>query len=135
MAYLRWSTTVGFDFEKAFPSMDRIGAIQEFLDLDKRRRDRVLADQRAYFSSWYVYWTNGSDDRFGRKGQQLWIGSNRAARADWSAYSYDLLKIIVTRGRWDLIPGYDRCQDHRDCFMLADAVREWLAEVELAFPD
>ena len=135
MAYLRWSATVGFDFEKAFPSMDRIGAIHEFLGLDKRRQDRVLADQRAYFSSWYVYWTSDSDDRWGRKGQLLWIGSNRAARDDWSAYSYDLLKIVATRGRWNFMPGYDRCQDHHDCFKLADAVREWLADVEESFPE
>ena len=135
MAYLRWGTLVGFDYETAFPSMDRRDAIMEFLRLDERRRDRVLADQRAYSSSWYVYWPHGSYDSLGRKGQQLWIGSNRVGIADWGAYTFDLLKLIATRGRWALIPGYDRCQDHRDCFNLADAVREWLADVELAFPD
>ena len=134
MAYLRWSTTVGFDHEKAFPSRDRLLAILDFLRSDERRRDRLLAEQRAYSSSWYVYWPNSSDDRMERKWQNLWIGSNRVGIADWGAYTYDLLKLIATRGRWALIPGYDRCQDHRDCFKLADAVREWLADVELAFP-
>ena len=135
MSYSRWSTTIGFDFERAFPGMDHVDQIMTFIQLEKPARDRLLANQRAYFSSWYTYWTEGSENSLGRKGQLLWIGSNRVGMNDWGTYMYDHLKFIATRGYWRDIPGYERCQDQRDCFNLAIAVREWLAEVEECFPD
>ena len=137
MAYVRWSTTVGFDLAKAFPGKNRRDSTMAWIRLDNREQDRLLADQRAYFSSWYAYWSVGSIDQLGRKGQILRIASNRIPMDDWGQtdYTYDLLKEIATRGRWAMIPGYAVCQDQRDCFLLADAVRDWLADVEASFSD
>ena len=104
--------------------------------LDKAACDRLLDSQRGYFSSSYVYWHISSDDNQGREGQLLWVGSNRArAFKDWGTYTYDEVKFIATRGRWADIPGYAQCQDPRDYHHLAEAIREWLAEVKDCFPD
>lgn len=135
MSYSRWSTTIGFDYEKAFTGMDHVDQVLAFVQMDQPARDRLLKSQRGYFSSWYIYWTVGSDDSLGRKGQLLWIGSNRARMCDWRTYSYDYLKEVCWRGRWNDIPGYAQCQDQRDCFNLAEAVRDWLADVEDSFPE
>ena len=134
MAYSRWSTTIGFDYGKAFPGMEHVDQIMAFVQLDKPARDRLLASQRAYASSWYVYWHISGDDSQGREGQLLWVGSNRVSMRDWGTYTYDHMKFIATRGRWGDIPGYGECEDQRDCFNLANAVGEWLAEIEECFP-
>ena len=136
MSYSRWSTAIGFDYATAYPGLEYPEPQLQFAMLEKPERDRLLKSQRAYCSSWYVYWTVGSDDSLGRKGQLLWIGSNRLRDWNgWGCWTYGALKVIATRGRWREIPGYELCQDQRDCFNLADAVREWLAEVEDTFPE
>ena len=134
MSYSRWSTTIGFEYDLAFPCLDVVDQSIQFFTLDTKSRRRLLESQRAYCSSWYVYWSVESIDAMGRKGQVLWIGSNRVSARHWHAYTYDYCKLVALRNRWSLFPGYAECQDHRDCFHLAQAVRDWLSDVEESYP-
>ncbi len=135
MSYSRWSTTIGFDFDLAFPGLDIFDQLNAFYSVTAERRLCLLQSQRAFFSDWYVYWdAPQSKAELGHKGQVLAIyGPCSWDRSPF--YSYDVLKFVATRERWRAIDGYAECGDHRDCFHLAKCVREWLADVEDRFPE
>ena len=135
MSYSHWSTTIGFDFDLAFPGLDIVDQLNGFYSLTAERRLCLLQSQRAFFSDWYVYWdAPQSKAELGLKGRVLAIyGPCSWDRSPF--YTYDVLKFVATRERWREIDGYAECSDHRDCFHLARCVREWLADVEDRFPE
>ena len=56
MSYSRWSATIGFDFDLAFPGLDIFDQLNAFYSVTAERRMCLLQSQRAFFSDWYVYW-------------------------------------------------------------------------------
>ena len=109
-------------------SQDRL----RFMRLSRKERQRELEREHRFTSSWYVFYHSVSDRSQGRDGQVLAVWSCRAP--DFPLMTYRELKEIDLKNKWFLIPGFDRCTDHRDCLHVADCVRDWLEEVEEEFP-
>lgn len=145
MSYVRWSDDLpitercpecGREPAPEPPPEGTDESIEWFLDRHDEREQRMKAREQqglpalcpACTSPWYVLWH--SDSGTTRESQVLAVWSVHSE--DAPVYDYEQIRSIVDRDAWSELDGFDKSGDPYG--MLSDSLRDWLAEVEEAYP-
>lgn len=142
MSYVRWSSTLPITEtckecgrEPRPKPATHEEAIDQYIKLhteDMARWERRKAEGKRALcelctSPWYIYWDCQSGET--RDSQILAVWSN--AIDEHPYYDYPTLRDIANRGAWSEIAGHAESGNPFD--VLAECVKEWLAEVESDF--
>lgn len=98
-------------------------SLERWLAQPANIREPWMRVHGCYFSRWHISTSP-------QRPSQLRI-KHRRCESDDEYYNAATLRRIQATNRWDLIPGYEQCIDHRDQQMLQDCVAQWLQSLSL----
>ena len=133
MSYSRWSTSLGVDLKTATGADSNTEALMAWLKMTTAERQTEAERQGGTTSKWYIYWDDASCDDLGRQGQLLAIWY--AGFGQYPLNDYTELSQVASTEAWEHILGFNPDDHPLDVKNVKDCIREWLAEVEEAFPE
>ena len=133
MSYSRWSTSLGVNLKTATSTDNNTEAFIAWMQMTAADRKEETERQGGTASKWYIYWDSASYDDLGCYGQLLavWYAGIR----QHPLIDYTELSQVVATEAWESIPGFNPNDHPLDVKNVKDCIREWLEEVEEAFPE